>query len=422
MKTNNSIHCRVLAVTAILTAFVWCMACSFYSTTMDSCASISVRWKNGGVSPSALVRQQNNAKKDGIADQPEVTLWQVYSAQQIMDSDMRNTTANVVAVFGECEDITTKSMLYCAFPSNSDTQGCAVSSGLAFSLWGSTQVLGVQVRIEGEVFYVRGVFEDDNARVFRQAEFDKTLSNMQLTFPGGGTREDAERYLTAANFMGGTILDLPLMGRGFRILFRFPAIVLAFGIIVRLLRRARKLWHYQAWLFSYLPFVLAVLAVLMLCIDLPEIPSSFIPSKWSDFEFWKDLFLSHWKNVTRWTSAAPTFRDKELWGSASAMLLLSIFATILVAVSAAMTSIRSYKNMVLTCAAYILTLCLISLGTVSSGKQSFCKEMYLVPCLWIGIDYMLYWQGRRFDLASHERRLSDDKNTSKATEETVEQT
>ena len=304
MKTNNSIHCRVLAVTAILTAFVWCMACSFYSTTMDSCASISVRWKNGGVSPSALVRQQNNAKKDGIADQPEVTLWQVYSAQQIMDSDMRNTTANVVAVFGECEDITTKSMLYGAFPSNSDTQGCAVSSGLAFSLWGSTQVLGVQVRIEGEVFYVRGVFEDDNARVFRQAEFDKTLSNMQLTFPGGGTREDAERYLTAANFMGGTILDLPLMGRGFRILFRFPAIVLAFGIIVRLLRRARKLWHYQAWLFSYLPFVLAVLAVLMLCIDLPEIPSSFIPSKWSDFEFWKDLFLSHWKNVTRWTSAS----------------------------------------------------------------------------------------------------------------------
>lgn len=146
---------------------------------MDSCASISVRWKNGGVSPSALVRQQNNAKKDGIADQPEVTLWQVYSAQQIMDSDMRNTTANVVAVFGECEDITTKSMLYGAFPSNSDTQGCAVSSGLAFSLWGSTQVLGVQVRIEGEVFYVRGVFEDDNARVFRQAEFDKTLSNMQ---------------------------------------------------------------------------------------------------------------------------------------------------------------------------------------------------------------------------------------------------
>ena len=282
-------------------------------------------------------------------------------------------------------------------------------------------MLGVQVRIEGEVFYVRGVFEDDNARVFRQAEFDKTLSNMQLTFPGGGTREDAERYLTAANFMGGTILDLPLMGRGFRILFRFPAIVLAFGIIVRLLRRARKLWHYQAWLFSYLPFVLAVLAVLMLCIDLPEIPSvSSLPSGLI-LNSGKICFLVIWKNVTRWDSAAPTSEIKTL-GSASAMLLLSIFATILVAVSAAMTSIRSYKNMVLTCAAYILTLCLISLGTVSSGKQSFCKEMYLVPCLWIGIDYMLYWQGRRFDLASHERRLSDDKNTSKATEETVEQT
>lgn len=414
MKTNNSIHYRVLAVTAILTAFVWCMACSFYSTAMDSCKSISVRWKNGGISPSALLGQQNYAKKDGLTDQPEVTLWQVYSAREITDGYLHNTTANVIVVFGDCEDITSESMLFGAFPSKSDTQGCAVSSGLAFSLWGSTQVLGVQVKIEGELFCVRGVFEDDNARVFRQAKAgsNKTLSNMQLIFPGGGTREDAERYLTAANFTGGTILDLPLMGRGFSILFRLPAIVLAFGIIARLIMRAKKLWHYPVWLVSYLPLALAALTGLMFCIDLPEIPSSFIPSKWSDFEFWKTLFFNHWRNFTKWISAAPTFRDKELWGSASAMLLLSIFASILVAVTAVMTSIRSYRSLVLSCAAYTLTLCLISLSTASSGKISFCKEMYLMPCLWICIDFMLYWQGRKFDLASHERRLFDEKNTS----------
>ena len=245
---------------------------------MDSCASISVRWKNGGVSPSALVRQQNNAKKDGIADQPEVTLWQVYSAQQIMDSDMRNTTANVVAVFGECEDITTKSMLYGAFPSNSDTQGCAVSSGLAFSFGEarkcSASKLGLKEKYSMCVVYLKMIMQG-----FFGRPSSTKLSNMQLTFPGGGTREDAERYLTAANFMGGTILDLPLMGRGFRILFRFPAIVLAFGIIVRLLRRARKLWHYQAWLFSYLR--LSLLSWLYLCSVLiyqRSLPVSSLPS------------------------------------------------------------------------------------------------------------------------------------------------
>ena len=91
-------------------------------------------------------------KQDGLAKQPEVTLWQVYSAQEIMDADMGSTTADVVVVFGACEDITSKTVLVGSLPWQSDTAGCAISSELAFSLWGSTNVLGMQIKIEGRYY------------------------------------------------------------------------------------------------------------------------------------------------------------------------------------------------------------------------------------------------------------------------------
>lgn len=114
---------RALTVIGILAAFVWCMACSFFIAAIGLCSSVSVRWETGGVSPSALVRQQKYAKQDGLSNQPQVTLWQVYSAQEIMDADMGSTAADVVVVFGTCEDITSKTILVGSLPSQSDTAG-----------------------------------------------------------------------------------------------------------------------------------------------------------------------------------------------------------------------------------------------------------------------------------------------------------
>lgn len=91
------------------------------------------------------------------------------------------------------------------FPAGNDLAGCAISSGLAFSLWGSTDVCGMPVIMEGDRLYVRGVFEGEEPRIFRQAQAgsEEPLSHMQLIFSGMGTREKAEHYLLAADFSGG---------------------------------------------------------------------------------------------------------------------------------------------------------------------------------------------------------------------------
>ena len=105
MKIDRFAHYRTLTISSLLAAVLWCTACSFYSTAISYCTSVGIKWETSGVSPSGLIRQQTYARQDGAGNQPEVTLWQTYPEQEVMASDNQKMNVNVVAVFGDCGDI-----------------------------------------------------------------------------------------------------------------------------------------------------------------------------------------------------------------------------------------------------------------------------------------------------------------------------
>lgn len=403
----------VPVIWALLAVFFWCMACSFYSSAISLCSSVGIKWENGGISPIALVRQQSYAKQDGAAEQPEATLWKIHPDQEVRAADKKSMIADAVLVFGNCRDITTAIMLYGSFPAQSDQSGCAVSSGLAFSLWGSTEVLGLPIKIEGNVFYVRGVFKEEEPRLFRQvqAESKEPLSNMQLTFTGPGAGERAGQYLSSADFPEGRILDLTLFAWVLGMILRLPAIILAIGILGRVTRHGKRLCRYPLLLAVYFLIAFGILAVLWFCMDLPEFPSEFVPTMWSDFEFWGNLFQEQGKNMVSWMAAGPAFRDMELWTSSFMAVLLSVCASAFTAAAAMLVSIRSYKRMMFYCAAYTLTLCLISFKIASAHNMTFCKAMYLLPCLWICVDFLFYCLKETLAADVREGRIMDEEKT-----------
>lgn len=89
---------------------------------------------------------------------------------------------------------------------------------------GKHRSFGAADKIEGNVFYVRGVFKEEEPRLFRQvqAESKEPLSNMQLNFSGTGTSERARQYLSAAGFPEGILLELPLIEWGLDIFSDCP--------------------------------------------------------------------------------------------------------------------------------------------------------------------------------------------------------
>ena len=413
MKIDRFAHYRVLTISAILAAVLWCFACSFYSTAIGHCTSVSIKWEKGGVSPSELIRQQTYARQDGAGNQPEVTLWQTYPEQEVMASDNQKMNVNVVAVFGDCGDISSSMLIAGAYPAKSDVSGCAVSTGLAFSLWGSTNAIGMPVKVEGKQFYVRGTFEEEEPRLFlqAQAESEEPLSNMQLTFTGPGARERTNQYLSSAGFPEGRILDLTLFAWVLGMIFRLPAIILAFGILGRVIMYGKRLCHYPILLAMYLLMAFGILAGLWFCIDLPKFPSDFIPAMWSDFGFWGNLFEEQGKNMVSWMTAGPAFRDMELWTSSFMAVLLSVCASAFTAAAAMLVSIRSYKRMIFFCMAYTLTIGLISFKIASVHNMTFCKTMYLMPCLWICVDFLFYYLKETFAAADGEGRVLDEEKT-----------
>ena len=60
------------------------------------------------------------------------------------------------------------------------------------------------VIMEGDRLYVRGVFEGEEPRIFRQAQAgsEEPLVPYAADISGTGTGEKAERYLLAADFSG----------------------------------------------------------------------------------------------------------------------------------------------------------------------------------------------------------------------------
>ena len=413
MKIDRFAHYRALTISAILAAVLWSFACSFYSTAISHCTSVGIKWEKGGVSPSELIRQQTYARQDGAGNQPEVTLWQIYPEQEVMASDNQKMNVNVVAVFGDCGDISSSMLIAGAYPARSDVSGCAVSTGLAFSLWGSTNAIGMPVKAEGKRFYVRGIFEEEEPRLFlqAQAESEEPLSNMQLTFTGPGARERTNQYLSSAGFPEGRILDLTLFAWVLGMIFRLPAIILAFGILGRVIMYGKRLCHYPILLAIYLLMAFGILAGLWFCIDLPKFPSDFIPAMWSDFGFWGNLFEEQGKNMVSWMTAGPAFRDMELWTSSFMAVLLSVCASAFTAAAAMLVSIRSYKRMIFFCMAYTLTICLISFKIASVHNMTFCKAMYLMPCLWICVDFLFYYLKETFAAADGEGRVLDEEKT-----------
>ena len=394
MKSKN----RIIALIALAAIFFWCGMYTLYSQTENLCTSVSVRWKEEGITSSEILRQEEYAKEDNAQNQPEITIWQEESAREISDTEGRTANAFVVGVFGNPEDATSAGILYGSFPARTDTEGCAVSSNLAFSLWGSINVVGMQVDIGGTQYYVRGVFDEKESRLFKQipANADTTLSNMQMRFPDGGSREEAERYLVNVGFEGGTILDLPLLHWFCKVILNLPLVLLVLGMVFQLIKRGVKLRRYPVLLASLLPLCLITMAGLIFSLGKIEMPQRLIPSMLSDFDFWQRLFEGYRSNLITWLSFAPTSRDMELWLSILPMPVLSLIVSWLVMTAAVRVKVQNFRWLVIYCTAYMTVLGIAS----AFASLRFYSPMYLVPCLWMCLKFML---------PQHEKWLGADK-------------
>ena len=408
LKARN----RALVFITLLALIFWCLAASQNGMIRKLSGSVSVRWDTGGASPAALLKYESYAREDGAVKQPEATLWQQGARQTVSDGEYRELDSSIITVFGKCEEVTSAQMLHGSFPAWSDTEGCAVSSGLAFALWGGVDVLGMPIYIGNEVLYIRGVYDaSGNNTLLRQArsDSDTALANMQLRFPEGGNREEAENWLKSTGLGGGTVLDLPFLGWACGAMLEIPVILLVGYIFIRLISRARGLRHYPLLLLRYIPLALVIAAGTVLCMNSLSIPARLIPTMWSNFDFWKSLFSGFFGNIKVWLAAESSMRDMELWPKVLILIFLTPLSAALMIISAKIVRIHSYKYLLVYCSAYMAALCAVSMIVSAAGDVAFNKAMYLVPCIWISAECLLSMHETHITEPELERIENDEK-------------
>lgn len=255
-----------------------------------------------------------------------------------ISTEIRGITVDLYYAKGSVDLILPVRMLSGHMPAD-DPASIALDNVSAFNLTGTSAITGLQIRLNEKEYTVCGIFEAPKGLF---AWGNDTGYGMALLSPEQGTPLDAlgmvlskspqetterARQLSSALGSAGYIEDRQLLAGFMRQIGLLPLWIGAFAAMIPLLRGAY--WYFRRGpmfdpLLSALPQrlwdkflrVLFLAAALGICYGLlrltdfsPEIPTAWLPTRWSDFSHWPALLA---RLGETWASARllPTLRPE----------------------------------------------------------------------------------------------------------------
>lgn len=354
MKRQTS--SAALFLLATLTLISWLGASFLAQHAGELSHGAVIRWKaGGGISPVQLLRAERYAREDGGAAVPAAALWREHREGYVEGGAGRcSTSAAVLELFGDGGEVWPAAFRYGNYPARGDETGCAVDEAAADALWGSARVVGQAVLWKGKTYYVRGVMKGSGGLLLGQ----------------GG--EDAEPW---------------------------P------NLLLRLFQRGRALTAAPLLLVCYLPPALLGAGTVLWYAGAPwSVPERFIPTRWSDFEFWVRLFSGGMEKLRGYLTLAAVQRDLRYGALAAGCALLSLTALALAVLAAERAGVRTERVLaVRACAVWALTFG-IALVFAPFGGVKVERPLWLLPAAWLLSDWCLERHRRFWDRRREEER------------------
>lgn len=210
-----------------------------------------------------------------------------------------------IGFYGEAADCLPARYLRGGAPGNTG-KTCAISDGLAESLYGSVRVEGLQIGLEGELYEITGVFSARDKVVLYPSR--KQLVCAELRGVSADTpRADVEQWCAAAGLPAPRWIRYgPQRIMIVRFLCWLPEILTLTVLLIAGIRMSIS-WGILAR--SVLWFALAMGGALTLPVLLHALPGWLVPSQWSDFSFWSNLWEEIGQNSEDWKTAVRYWRD-----------------------------------------------------------------------------------------------------------------
>lgn len=233
----------------------------------------------------------------------QITFW--YEKKVSLQTTWRVDTPKVVTFYGECADIYPAHLVAGRFPGLGEAQVCAVSNVLAQTLWGSTDILGQEVFVNGSLYKVTGIFQDKTAIALCGGPVGDAYNNIE--FSGcieTSPTEFVQRILQMTDVEHSIDIFFPLPWMTILTLYALlPLILLVCRAFLRLFA-TNVLYRRRA-----VAVAVVFISVFFLPVVLRMLPSWLVPARWSDFSYWKTLPCILYTALAQFFSILPTAKD-----------------------------------------------------------------------------------------------------------------
>lgn len=259
---------------ALLLVLLWAGAAWAGMMFLSKDSSVGIRFLENGPEKSSL-----EEAFDGKTQQLSMAAWD-YQRDLFVEAPSAGGSAAMdgIFVYGDSREAVFDGLRGGIWKGAFDDDGCMLSEGAAYRLFGSLNVVGLKVICRGREWTIRGVVNKKSPWIMLPAKDKDKLPFMELKFADAENPVSlAEEFLSLNGLSGKYLLfDWPLLKAAVRVLLCLPGWVLGIALLC-----GWKVKH--KWAF-------AAAAVCMGALLTFRMPQDWIPTRWSEFNFWTSKF------------------------------------------------------------------------------------------------------------------------------------
>ena len=301
-RTKRGLRRAVLP--GLIAATCWLIALFTAASLVRQYDGLSVRCSEAAITQKDLERAASASVDEELAC---TAAWTRKQELLAASSDLGGSAqVRVIEVYGDMRQAAPMKLLSGGFPAEDDTSGCLLDGSSAWALFHSTDAVGAEVTAGGKKYVVRGIVEAYEPMILLRKS---AAIYENLEFSSGNLSEAKQFVETFLYRCGGSgsciVVQSGLLARLALGFVWLPVCVFGALGAAALLKRA---WASKADKRACVPLFIAGIALLAAAVSVLLStfywPQSFLPTKWSDFAFWSNLFegwKTQWKAISLMT-------------------------------------------------------------------------------------------------------------------------
>ncbi len=264
-------------------------------------SSVSIRYDKAAVTPKQIDNIFEKVKHDSQTGLQDMTLWN-RRKNELIQSNITNIPlqTNIIEVYGDMSQVCPANFVCGNYVYENDADGCVLASKMAYQLFGCTDIINNTIIWMGKKYSVRGVVKSKDTMMLIQVPDKNYLySNVEAVYPKKVKQNIADnegiqlKNLLAENGLPSpnAIIDGVLITWFLHILCNLPLWIIVLAAAILMIKRTCNIHNSIALLVLYGTGTILMIFIMIRITNFSiHIPSQFIPTKWSDFNFYIDKY------------------------------------------------------------------------------------------------------------------------------------